>query len=82
MKQYNINNVIINSYDAVCTSSAGNVCRRVSFQDENGKVYQAKTARNSSAGYDIVNAYLLKKRVNIVYHVTKDNNLIIDFVNE
>jgi len=80
MKTYILENVKINGYVSVCTSKAGNVCKKVCFITENGRVNHAKTALNSSAGYDIINAYKLQKRVSIKYHITKKNNIIIDYV--
>ena len=80
MKQYYLENCRVNGYVAVCTSSAGNVCKSVTLSAENGRIFHAKTALNSSAGYDVINAKLLNKRINITYHVTKRNNIIIDYV--
>ena len=80
MKNYILKNVRINGYVDTATTAAGNVVKKVCFTTEDGHVNHATTARNSSAGYDIVNAYKLNKRVTIEYHITRNNNIIIDFV--
>ena len=63
------------------TSYYGNPKYYVSFEDENGEYYRGETANNAACAYGINNS-CYKTSCYITYHVTRNGNLILDYLRE
>ena len=82
MKIIKIEKVTFKEVTYKSTSKEGNVRRKVTFEDPEGKIYNCLTSKNASASLDCLNCYLLKRKANIWIHKTQKGNLLIDFCQE
>lgn len=82
MKIIKIEKVTFKEVSYKSTSKDGNVRRKVTFEDPEGNIYNCLTSKNASASLDCLNCYLLKRKANIWYHITKKGILLIDYCQE